>query len=256
MAITADADFAGGSLPRKKRNAGRSRPVLAVIEDKDTRRRFASLLTSHGYDVQVTNATMALRLLTIRRFDLLLLEGRTPPMEWLKFCRQVRSVSDIALVLIADRHDDTLVVEGLNAGADASVLRVGEEDATLARLHSILRRTRSGTGGIEDARVLVFDGWRIDPQRRTLHNRDGQSTSLTAGEFDILLALARNSGRVLSRRELLEATRFGLAGPSERSVDVHVRRLRQKIEPVPDDPIYVKTVRLGGYMLTHTVEIQ
>ncbi|KRD63339.1 response regulator transcription factor [Ensifer sp. Root278] len=246
----------GVSLSKYKRIAGRSKVVLAVIDDEETRRRFASLLIGHGYDIHLTNATLALRLLKIRRFDLLVVEGKLPSAASLQFCRQVRFVSDIALVLIVDRHDDSIVVEGLNAGADACVLRVGEEDATLARLRSLLRRASSARARVEDTRVLMFDGWRIDPGKRTLHDRDGQTRTLTAGEFDILLALARNPGKVLSREELLEATRFGLAGPSERSIDVHVRRLRQKIEPDPDEPTYVKTVRLGGYLLAHTVEIE
>ncbi len=219
----------GVSLSKYKRIAGRSKVVLAVIDDEETRRRFASLLIGHGYDIHLTNATLALRLLKIRRFDLLMVEGKLPSAASLQFCRQVRFVSDIALVLIVDRHDDSIVVEGLNAGADACVLRVGEEDATLARLRSLLRRASSARARVEDTRVLMFDGWRIDPGKRTLHDRDGQTRTLTAGEFDILLALARNPGKVLSREELLEATRFGLAGPSERSIDVHVRRLRQKI---------------------------
>jgi len=243
-------------LRRDKRIAGRSTVVLAVIDDEETRRRFASLLIGHGYKIHLTNATLALRLLKIRRFDLLLVEGLTPSTESLQFCRQVRAISDIAIVLIVDRHGDSIVVEGLNAGADACVLRVGEEDATLARMRSLLRRASSASAGVEDARILVFDGWRIDPGKRTLHDPVGLERTLTAGEFDILLALARNPGRVLSREQLLDATKFGLAGPSERSIDVHVRRLRRKIEPVPDDPIYVKTVRLGGYLLAHIVKIE
>ncbi len=241
---------------RDKRIAGRSKVVLAVIDDEETRLRFASLLIGHGYDIHLTNVTLALRILKVRRFDLVLVEGRTSSTECLRFCRQVRAMSDIALILIVDSHDDSIVVEGLNAGADAYVLRVGEDDATLARLRSVMRRTGLAAGGVDDARILVFDGWRIDPGKRTLHAPDGQERTLTAGEFDILLALARNPGRVLSREQLLDATRFGLAGPSERSVDVHVRRLRQKIEPAPDDPIYVKTVRLGGYLLAHIVKIE
>lgn len=243
-------------MPKDKRIANRSRAVLAVIDDEDTRRRFAALLIGHGYDVQFTNAVLAFRLLKRRRCDLLLVEGTLRSAECPKFCRQVRTISDIALVLIVDTHDDSLVVEGLNAGADACVLRSGEDDATLARLRSVLRRTPSGNVGVGDGRILVFDGWRLDPRKRTLCDRDGRPQTLTAGEFDILHALARNPGRVLSRQELLEATRFGLAGPSDRSIDVHVRRLRQKIEPVPEDPIYVKTVRLGGYLLSHPVQIE
>ena len=98
------------------------------------------------------------------------------------------------------------------------------------------------------------NGWRIDLIRRQLHDPSNARVATTTHEFDLLLAFCRNAGRVLSREQLLGVTHAGLAGPIERSIDVHVSRLRQKIETDARDPVLLKTVRLGGYLFTATVE--
>lgn len=102
--------------------------------------------------------------------------------------------------------------------------------------------------------MLRFDGWRLDPLRRQVHNPSDARVAMTTHEFDLLLAFCRNPGRVLTREQLLGVTHAGLAGPIERSIDVHISRLRQKIEVDARDPVLVKTVRLGGYMFTAAVE--
>jgi two-component system OmpR family response regulator len=104
------------------------------------------------------------------------------------------------------------------------------------------------------SRPLQFCGWRIDPAGRQLQTPDGVVVALTSAEFDVLLAFCRNPGKVLSREQLLELTHGGLAGPVERSIDVHVSRIRQKIETDPGEPSLIKTVRLGGYIFTAVVE--
>lgn len=101
---------------------------------------------------------------------------------------------------------------------------------------------------------MRFDGWLIDPIRRQLHDPSNARVSLTTTEFDLLLALCRNAGRILTREELLSLTHAGLAGPIDRSIDVHISRLRQKIEQNPKEPVLLQTVRLGGYMFTAAVQ--
>ena len=101
---------------------------------------------------------------------------------------------------------------------------------------------------------MRFAGWRIYPAERQLYSPDGVRVSTTSAEFDLLLAFCLNPAKILSRDQLLELTHGGLAGPIERSVDVHVSRIRQKIEDDPRDPVLIKTVRLGGYIFTPTVE--
>src|SRR3546814_2789158 len=112
-------------------------------------------------------------------------------------------------------------------------------------------------------RAFRFAGWLIDPISRQLRNPEDVQVAMTSAEFDLLLAFCRNPGRVLSREQLLDLTHGGSAGPIERSIDVHVSRVRQKIEPDPSDPSFIKTVRLAGYIFTpavrseeHTSELQ
>ena len=94
----------------------------------------------------------------------------------------------------------------------------------------------------------------VYPAERRLYSPEGARVTTTSAEFDLLLAFCQNPGRILSREQLLDLTHGGLAGPIERSVDVHVSRIRQKIEPDPRDPTLIKTVRLGGYIFTPGVE--
>jgi two-component system OmpR family response regulator len=103
-------------------------------------------------------------------------------------------------------------------------------------------------------RALRFAGWQIDPAARELRDPSGVQVMLTSAEFDLLLAFCSRPGRILSRDQLLELTHGGAAGPIERSIDVHVSRVRQKIEPDPREPTLIKTVRLGGYVFTPAVE--
>jgi DNA-binding response OmpR family regulator len=103
-------------------------------------------------------------------------------------------------------------------------------------------------------RKLRFDGWQIDPVRRQLYDPRNVRVALTTTEFDLLLAFCRNAGRIITREELLSLTHAGLAGPIERSVDVHISRLRQKIEADPKEPALLQTVRLGGYTFTAQIE--
>ena len=102
---------------------------------------------------------------------------------------------------------------------------------------------------------MTFAGWCVDPVARELTDRDGVHVSLTTAEFDVLLVFCRNPRQIMSRQEILVRTHAGSAGPVERSIDVHVSRVRQKIEPNYKDPTFIKTVRLGGYIFTPEVAL-
>ena len=125
-----------------------------------------------------------------------------------------------------------------------------------SRTNSGPRIPVTGCFSLVPSDVLVFEGWEIDPASRQVRNPHGIQVQMTSAEFDLLLAFCRNPNRVLSREQLLELTHSGLAGPIERSIDVHVSRVRQKIESDPHDPFLIKTVRLGGYILTARVSMK
>jgi len=125
----------------------------------------------------------------------------------------------------------------------------------LARIKAVLRRGSSGLDRVDHGESRIsFNGWTIDVGKRDLKNPDGVLVALTAGEFDLLVALAERPHRVLSRDQLLDLTRGREAGPFDRSVDVQLSRLRRKVEKDPKDPELIKTVRGGGYMFTGNVE--
>jgi two-component system OmpR family response regulator len=159
-------------------------------------------------------------------------------------------------MLTALKEDVDRIV-GLEIGADDYVTKPFNSRELVARIRALLRRAQGEAGPAPGRlRRLCFAGWRIEPTARQLHDPDGVRVAMTSAEFDLLLAFCQNPGRILSREQLLDLTHGGLAGPVERSIDVHVSRLRQKIEPNPRDPLLIKTVRLGGYVFTPVVEYE
>ena len=117
-----------------------------------------------------------------------------------------------------------------------------------------MRRAGASSAPRAPGAAYRFAGFALDPTSRRLTGPDGGEVSLTAGEFDLLMALAERAGRVLSRDQILDLTRGRAAGPFDRGVDIQISRLRHKIEPNPAEPIVIKTVRGGGYVLATPVE--
>jgi two-component system, OmpR family, response regulator len=187
-------------------------------------------------------------------FDLVILDVMLPGENGLSLCRRLRATTDIPILMLtaADAEIDRII--GLEIGADDYVTKPFSLRELIARIRGLLRR--AALPSLRDMRPkqLRFDGWFVDPIRRQLYDPTNARVGLTTHEFDILLAFCRNPGRVLTREELLGVTHAGLAGPIERSIDVHISRLRQKIEQDSRDPVVIKTVRLGGYVFTANVE--
>ncbi len=149
--------------------------------------------------------------------------------------------------------DDIDRIVGLEIGADDYVTKPFNTRELIARIRALLRRSRASEGAHSRHGPLSFAGWLIHPTERKLINPQGALVTTTSAEFDLLLAFCTHPGEVLSREQLLDLTHGGVAGPVERSVDVHVSRIRQKIEPDPGDPTFIKTIRLGGYIFTPEV---
>jgi DNA-binding response OmpR family regulator len=183
-------------------------------------------------------------------FDLVILDATGVSAQAIRHCRQIRLDTCTPIIVIAPSDRPDLVVAVLDAGADDCLTEPIFVQELLARIRSALRRASYGRAPGATPGVLRFAGWSLDPATRLLVGPDGKGAALTAAEFDLLLVLCQNPGRILSREELLSSTHAGQAGPVERSVDVHISRLRQKIERDPRDPVIVKTVRLGGYLFT------
>ncbi|XAZ26253.1 response regulator transcription factor (plasmid) [Sinorhizobium sp. B11] len=162
--------------------------------------------------------------------------------------RDIRKSSAMPIILLAP---DDRQLAGRDTGADHCLPSSANPHQLMAEVRAFLRKLERGER--QRLRVLTFEGWRVDTHRRAVTAPDGSRVSLLAAEFDLLVAFCRSPGTVLSRRVLLEATHIGLGRPLERSVDVHVCRLRRKLAEAGDGGDLIQTVRLGGYVLVSPI---
>ena len=187
-------------------------------------------------------------------FDLVILDVMLPGESGLSLCRRLRVNTNIPILMLTAVDGEIDRIVGLEIGADDYVTKPFSLRELIARIKGLLRRSALPPSKEPRQRQMRFDGWRVDPIRRQVHDPSDARVAMTTHEFDLLLAFCRNAGRVLTREQLLGVTHAGIAGPIERSIDVHISRLRQKIEADARDPVLLKTVRLGGYMFTAVVE--
>ena len=230
--------------------------LLLVEGDAAISCMLAEFLREGGFDVDaVTCAPDMDRLLRQNMFDLIVLDVLLPGEDGLSICRRLRASTSTPILMLTALAEQVDRIVGLEIGADDYVTKPFHPRELVARIRAILRRTRiSGAQTRSTMQSFRFAGWRLLPRERQVYNPEGVRIATTSTEFDILLAFCQNPGRVLSREQLLELTHSGVAGPVERSIDVHVSRVRQKIEPDPREPSLIKTVRLGGYVFTPVVE--
>lgn len=235
--------------------------LLVVDDDREIRDLLARFLTKHGY--RVTSARDGKEMwqaLESGRFDLVVLDLMLPGEDGLSLCRRLRAQSQMPIVILTAMGEETDRIVGLEMGADDYLPKPFNPRELLARVKAVLRRSVAfppdPAEPLAAGRVLSFEGWRLDLGRRTLHGTDGVQVELSAGEFDLLVAFAEHPQRVLSRDQLLDLARGRTAVPFDRSIDVQVSRLRRKIEPNPQDPTLIKTVRGGGYHFTPAVKVE
>jgi two-component system OmpR family response regulator len=231
--------------------------ILCVEDDAEIARMLAEVLEENGFvSVFVGSAAEMDALFKRENFDLIVLDVMLPGEDGLSICRRLRMSSSIPIIMVTARGEDVDRILGLELGADDYVTKPFNSRELVARVRALLRRSESGSSSARfRPRSLTFAGWRIDPTARELHDPAGVRITLTSAEFDLLLAFCRNPGQVLSRERLIELAFGGLVGSVDRSVDVHISRIRQKIEPDPKERSMIKTVRLGGYVFTPAVEL-
>lgn len=229
--------------------------ILLVEDDAEISRMLVEVLSESGFTARaVKSASEMDGGLVPATTDLVVLDIMLPGEDGLSICRRLRAASPIPIIMLTARGADVDRIVGLEIGADDYVTKPFNSRELVARIRALLRRAQGGRDGSRArARSLVFCGWRIDLATRQLRNPDDVQVAMTTVEFDVLAVFCQNPGRILSRDQLIELTHGRLAGPLERSIDVHVSRIRQKIEADPRDPTLIKTVRLGGYMFTPLV---
>jgi DNA-binding response OmpR family regulator len=221
---------------------------LLLVDDEPRIRRVLRLaLEDEGYEVaEAANGYDALAALRRQPPDVVLLDLMLPDRDGFAVCREIRRASDVPVIMVTARTDSHDVVAGLEAGADDYVTKPLVAKELSARIRALLRRVEPGN--VRHASVLEIGDLRIDVPGAEV-TRDGAALPLTRTEFKLLAELAGAEGKVLSREQLLSKVwGYGYFGDS-RIVDVHVRRLRLKIERDPASPKHLVTARGLGYRL-------
>ncbi|MDM4764910.1 response regulator transcription factor [Pelomonas sp. SE-A7] len=220
--------------------------LLLIDDDEALSGPLAQYLRRFDFELEsVTRPSQALQRLGRQRFDALILDGMLPEMDGFEFCKRLRSGSepwkDMPVLMLTARGDLTDRVVGLELGADDYLAKPFEPRELAARLQTILRRTRFAPAA--PSSELLFEGLSIDSVRREVRQASGEAIELTSTEYELLLMLAREPGRVFSRDEILNKLRGQEAELYTRAVDILVSRLRRKLEPLEA----LKTLRNAGY---------
>ncbi|HWK68737.1 MAG TPA: response regulator transcription factor [Rhizobiaceae bacterium] len=220
--------------------------VLIVDDDTRLSAMLSDYLSANGFCVsRSTNGAAGLAELSRRQPDIVVLDVMMPGMDGFETCRRMRAISDVPILMLTAKGDETDRIVGLEIGADDYLPKPFNPRELLARLRAILRR-RYGAPGTS-ARVLRFGRLEIDAGSRIVRI-DGCEQALTSYQFDILVTLAENAGRILSRDQLMDMVRGEELDAFDRSIDVHISRIRAAIEADPRHPRRIVTVRGSGYL--------
>ena len=218
--------------------------VLIVEDDNVIANAMATHLRHAGMDVEWSDrGDRAMKKLRFERPDVAIIDLMLPGMDGLEVCRRLRDTSDVPVLMLTARGQAMDRVVGLEMGADDYLPKPFEPRELLARLRAILRRRESGRA----SKVLRFGRLEIDRDARTVRV-EGRERSLTGHQFSLIVALAENAGRVLSREALMDLVRSESLEAFDRSIDVHVSRIRAAIEDEPKRPRRILTVRGAGYV--------
>ncbi|WP_033440379.1 response regulator transcription factor [Saccharothrix sp. NRRL B-16314] len=219
--------------------------VLLVEDDEHIRQALGLALDDEGFAVHdAVSGEEALALLGTATFDVVLLDLMLPGVDGLEVCRLLRARGDLPIIIVTARADAADVIAGLEAGADDYVTKPLVASVLAARIRALLRRR----GGGRQDEVIRIGQLEIRPDVGTVH-RSGSEVHVTRTEFRLLVELASAGGRIVTREQLLQRVwGYDYFGDT-RLLDVHIRRLRRKVEENPDEPTLVVTVRGAGYRM-------
>jgi two-component system, OmpR family, response regulator len=233
--------------------------ILIVDDDDKVSNMLKGYLSSEGFQaIAVSNGRELREQLKVEQIDLVLLDLGLPGEDGLTLARELRSMSNIGIIMLTGRGDVIDRVVGIEIGADDYIAKPFHLRELLARIKAVLRRMHRGNeagegGNGMDGSVFAFGNWKLFLNQRRLVNAEGHDVVLTSGEFDMLAAFVRNAGRVLSRDQLLDITRGQGWAAVDRTIDTQIARLRKKIEPDTRRPVLIKSVRGVGYLFAAKV---
>jgi DNA-binding response OmpR family regulator len=224
-------------------------PTILLVDDEDSVRKLLAFpLERDGYSVvQAADGEEALRQFADQSVDLVVLDIMLPRLDGLEVCKRLRATSTVPIIMLTARDDELDKVIGLELGADDYITKPFSIREFRSRVRALLRRARAPHVPGEDAdEVIEHEGLKIDVARRVVEVR-GAPVQLTYVEFELLRTLASHPGRVYTRRMLLESLWGDADYRDPRTIDVHVRHIREKIEQEPREPELILTVRGVGY---------
>ena len=221
--------------------------ILVVEDDRPIRNLIVTTLKTHDYKyLAAENGSSAILEASSHHPDIVLLDLGLPDMEGVEVIKKIRTWSNMPIIVISARSEDTDKIEALDAGADDYITKPFNILEVKARIKAIMRRARSEHEEKEKAKTIEAGDLKLDCESRRVFIA-GKEINLTAKEFDVLELLVFNPNKVYSRENLLNIV-WGYEYPGDvRTVDVHIRRLREKIEANPSEPKYVHTKWGVGY---------
>ncbi|GGH43536.1 response regulator transcription factor [Microbacterium album] len=220
--------------------------VLLVEDEPDLAEPLAYLLRREGYEVEMAeDGAAALAAFREQGADLILLDLMLPGMPGTEVCRQVRTSSAVPIIMLTAKDSEVDIVVGLELGADDYVTKPYSARELLARMRAVLRRAADAEGEL-DERILEGGRVSLDVDRHTVAV-DGEQINMPLKEFELLEVLMRNAGRVLTRGQLIDRVWGSDYFGDTKTLDVHIKRIRSRIEVVPSDPQMLVTVRGLGY---------
>ncbi|MFC3913614.1 response regulator [Pseudaeromonas sharmana] len=230
--------------------------ILVVDDHAEIRDLLKRFLEQHGYRVSCARDGREMkRLLEHSSIELIVLDLMLPGEDGLSLCRDLRTRSQLPVIMLTAMGEDMDRIIGLEMGADDYLAKPFNPRELLARIKAVLRRAHPAQNEPEViTRQYRFAQWQLDTTRRELVDQHGLSISLSTAEFDLLHVFLQRPKRVLSRDQLLDLARGREAQAFDRAIDTLVSRLRRKLEPDAKNPEIIKTVWGGGYMLACEVE--
>lgn len=233
--------------------------LLVVDDDPDIRQLLSEFLTQHGYVVHMAKDGKAMaQQLVQHSVDMVILDIMMPGEDGISLCRRLRAESTMPILMLTAITEDVERILALEIGADDYLSKPFNPRELLARIKAILRRTENVPSSNDQPKqnVFHFDGWQLDESKRQLLSPDHVEITISTGEYSLLQVFLQHPQEVLSRDRLLTLTKNRTAEPYDRSIDIQVSRLRQKLEADPKQPEMIKTVRGGGYILAVDVRVQ
>ena len=231
--------------------------LLIVDDDPEIRRLLVDYLTRNGYTALAARDGREMwHALERNVVDLIVLDLMLPDSDGLTLCRDLRARSDTPVLMLTARGEEADRIVGIEMGADDYLVKPFNPRELLARIKSILRRTRALPPNLhpETTRYLRFDGWTLDTAARLLTSPDGVATPLSGGEYRLLRVFLEHPNRVLNRDQLSELALGRESDAYDRAIDVQVSRLRQRLHDEGREARLIKTVRGEGYVLACAVD--